>query len=298
MGQCHNFFSCCGKAPKKDISMTGHINCALSPTYEPQRRESGNDSGHSSAESLSPNRDSHVQRCSQSSESSGKFSYKGSVSSPAESDVQNKQHFKCTLQASEDLPVFAEGNDTEGVIHSPETLVQKKRRTSLSSVGNLGTKFFRAKSASVCSRPWSRTVEEDCERQDRPPRRAVSLRLPRSRHRKDIDTKVPTVYVEDEEMVSSRSRRKSSLRQALSLLSLNSLSKELGTSSKTQKPVQKILRHPTRRHTTVRGISGLAIDGRSQLSSRSGQRAQALVYYPTSTSLRATYVMQHSGQMT
>lgn len=281
----------CSRKEKKPLSDSRPTPAGLLT----RRRESGNDSGHSSAESISPNRDSRGQRCSQSSESSGKFSFRGSVSSPVELEAHPKGlPAKSSLQqTSEDLPVFGEEEPPPA-----EGLLQKRRRSSLSSMGYLGAIFFRTKtSSSSSSRHWSRTLEED-ERKDGRPRRAVSLRLPRSRHPKDLDTKLPTVYVDDEELSSGRGRRKSSLRRALSLLSLNSLTKEgfPGASRAPQKPVQKILRHPTRRHTTVRGISGLAIDGRSQATCRGGlHRAQTLVYYPTNTSLRTALGPSYSN---
>ncbi|KAG7174935.1 hypothetical protein Hamer_G015134 [Homarus americanus] len=121
------------------------------------------------------------------------------------------------------------------------------------------------------------------------PHRAVSLRLPRS-HRPphESDTNLPTIYVDDSPQQSDhRGQRKSSLRRALSLLSMNtSLRHDAASSQKAQKPVQKILRQPRRRHNTVRGLSGLAIDKSNQgTMCGSLQRAHTL-YYPTATSLR------------
>lgn len=153
------------------------------------------------------------------------------------------------------------------------------------------------------------------ESRQQKPHRSVSLRLPRSRHRPhhDSDTNLPTIYVDDspQQTGGRRGQRKSSLQRALSLLSMNSLlrhhneatstnnpsssaaaaatssSSSSSSSQKAQKPVQKILRQPRRRHNTVRGMSGLAIDASYQSFLPSGalHRSNTL-YYPTPTSLR------------
>lgn len=109
--------------------------------------------------------------------------------------------------------------------------------------------------------------------------RSVSLRLPRtSRRPRNFSTKLPTIYVDDAELRDRQQQehdltRKISLNHALSLLSVNSFARQ-----ETQKPVQKILRQPRRRHNTVRGLSGMAIGASNQASLHR--------YYPTSTSRR------------
>lgn len=128
-----------------------------------------------------------------------------------------------------------------------------------------------------------------------PRRRAVSLRLPRSHRRPhDADTNLPTIYIEDSPRAKGHVReyrRKSSLRRALSLLSINSLRQEaLGHHHKSQKPVQKILRQPRRRHTTVRGLSGMAIDEANQ----PGVQGCNTLYYPTATSMRHAYAARRT----
>lgn len=99
-------------------------------------------------------------------------------------------------------------------------------------------------------------------------RRTVSLRLP-SKHRRsyDSETKVPTIYVDDPP--SRPVRRKSSLYRALSVLTVSS-------EPSKPRPVQKILRQPTRRRH-VRGISGLAV---AEPNISGINRTQTL-YYPT-----------------
>ena len=126
-------------------------------------------------------------------------------------------------------------------------------------------------------------------------RRTVSLRLPKSQRKGyDFDTKLHTIYVDDSPRCSKSyngsGKRRNSLQQALSLLSLNSLKKETASTSsdpRPQKQVQRILRQPTKRHRTVRGISGLAIDNANQCMPRYTQFQQSsTLYYPTTTSIR------------
>ncbi|XP_076057880.1 uncharacterized protein LOC143035144 [Oratosquilla oratoria] len=138
------------------------------------------------------------------------------------------------------------------------------------------------------------------------PRRCVSLRLPRSHRRtNDGDTNLPTIYVDESPKENLNSclsspdpagstghlQRKSSLRRAFSL-SLNSMGpKHEGSSSaasaKSQpKAPKKILRQPRRRHHTVRGLSGLAIDDANQSQSPYGLQRAHTLYYPTATSMR------------
>ena len=106
------------------------------------------------------------------------------------------------------------------------------------------------------------------------PRRAVSLRLPsRYRNPHEKETRLPTIYVDDPP--SKPARRKSSLQRALSLLTL------AGSQSSEPRPVQKILRQPTRRHH-VRGVSGLPV---SAQNTAGFSRTQTL-YYPTHVPIR------------
>ena len=167
-------------------------------------------------------------------------------------------------------------------------------RASLSTMSvNIQAKVRRSKSLKT-----SRPIHDDeiasikPEIEIEPPprtRRAISLHLPRKFSTQIIKPKRRSV---NEDYLRYRGgslprmseRRKSSIQQALSLLSLESFRE------KKEKPVQKILRQPTRRHDTVRGMSGLAIDGSHQrlLGMDSLYRSQT-VYYPTNTSVRQAY---------
>ena len=169
-------------------------------------------------------------------------------------------------------------------------------RTSLSSDSAFVGNQMRRSSSLRCSRPQPDSSLKNSKNQlslKKKIRRTVSLRLYRSKQHKDIENKLPTIYVEDlpssnlslNQGTSNRGS-KGSLNQALSLLSLNSLYRR-EKNTKSEKPVQKILRQPTRRHHTVRGLSGLAIDypSKSSLTVNGLQRSRTL-YYPTTTSSR------------
>ncbi|CAL4119840.1 unnamed protein product [Meganyctiphanes norvegica] len=146
------------------------------------------------------------------------------------------------------------------------------------------------------------SVIESSQKTNRP-RRSVSLRLPLTQKPTDnSETTIPTIYVADTPQCQTSNNdsrnRKHSVRRALSLLSVNSLNSLLKHESRSHppKPVQRILRQPRRRHQTVRGISGLAIDASNQ-EMNGVYRDRAIcglyrsntVYYPTATSLRSTY---------
>ena len=128
-------------------------------------------------------------------------------------------------------------------------------------------------------------------------RRTVSLHIPREActtysyfERSSINEEILRALQKSQPRLNQR--RKSSIRQALSLLNLNTVSRRESfiSKEKKEKPVQKILRQPTRRHNTVRGMSGLAIDGSHQrYMGMGGLHRSQTVYYPTTTSVRQSY---------
>lgn len=148
---------------------------------------------------------------------------------------------------------------------------RKSSRTSTSSGRSSVVSIVSVQSAAHLARmsslggPTSSTEHSEVRRKTR---RAVSLKLP-SRHRNkshDGDTKVPTIYVDDPP--SGAARRKSSLQKAMSLLAVT---------PSEPRPVQKILRQPTRRQH-VRGISGLPI--------ATQEHSRQTLYYPTNVPVR------------
>lgn len=186
-----------------------------------------------------------------------------------------------------ELPMYSRPSKDSGCHPSSNTHLQvnssygsrKGSRTSSSGRSSLAS-VVSVQSAVQLGRMSSLKQDFDCpaaadDRRRNRPRRAVSLRLP-SRYRRpsDNETKLPTIYVDDPPIRSVR--RKSSLQRALSLLTLTS------SSSAETKPVQRILRQPTRRHH-VRGISGLPI----ACENTSGLSRTQTVYYPTHVPMRS-----------
>lgn len=311
MGQCQH----CARAPLK----------ASDPPPEvcPARRGSDPlDSGHSSGDEASVPAPAAAGACgatagggeggeaedgpgrgSHSSESSGKYSLRGSEASLGEERPPLHSREDACLM---DMPVFedeedeAEGGvDGGGGVGATDSVqrLYGRRKASRGSVSSERGSFSSVSSVTTIlrarlGRSSSLTVPEDdpcscpapCHA--RGPR-TVSLRLPRSYG--DGATNLPTIYVDESPRQRCRGRR-SSLRRALSLLSLSTVLRSEAAATpppqapqKQQKPVQKILRQPRRRHNTVRGMSGLAIDG--QAACPALQRAHTL-YYPTAATMR------------
>ena len=347
MGQCQY----CARAQLGTAEQEG----LTPPEACPDRRDSDPlDSGHSSGDEAccvgggvqgvgtGGGREAGAPgRGSNSSESSGKYSFRGSVGSLGEErqalHTRGEDYFA-------DAPVFEDEKeeeeegcgDTEDSLQPLHGLNRMRKvsrgsvsseRGSFSSVSSVTTilkaRLGRSSSLSVphpedealneCSCP------EPCGARGQ---RTVSLRLPRSYGGTDADTNLPTIYVDDSPRQHCRGRR-SSLRRALSLLSFPSLLRgeaaagpvppapppqkqkpvqkfvqkpvqkpvQKFVQKPVQKPVQKILRQPRRRHNTVRGLSGLAIDGASASSASAAgacpnlQRAHTL-YYPTAATMR------------
>ncbi|KAG7165082.1 hypothetical protein Hamer_G004855 [Homarus americanus] len=289
-------------------------------------KNSGSDSALESAHSYYEEGSCGKQgRGSHSSESSGKYSLRESIGSLGDCERSHSSPGPTAaspielqvLHSPNNYTVEGSRNVTEGATADEDALrplqdlsrVRKvskgsncSERGSLTSVASV-TAVLRARlgrSASLkVRRPRAESEalghESPAMVTEKRPRRAVSLRLPRSHRRAhDADTNLPTIYVED----SPRSKgqqgreypRKSSLRRALSLLSMNSLRQESLGHQKPHKPVQKILRQPRRRHTTVRGLSGMAIDAANQ----SGLQRSNTLYYPTATSMRHAYAARRT----
>lgn len=320
MGQCQH----CARAP---LAASDHEG-AVPPEACPARRVSDPlDSGHSSGdETCVPTAagacgaagggeaEDGAGRGSHSSESSGKYSLRGSEASLGEDRLAlHAREDACLL----DMPVFedeedeaAEDGGAAGEGAGPPHGDPGSRKASRGSAGSERGSFSSVASVAVTTilkarlgRSSSLTVPEDDPCSCPAPctargARTVSLRLPRS-YGGDGDTNLPTIYVDDSPRQRCRGRR-SSLRRALSLLSLSTVLRgDAAPASpaprealppKPQKPVQKILRQPRRRHNTVRGMSGLAIDGASGVQGGGAacpalQRAHTL-YYPTAATMR------------
>ncbi|MPC34289.1 hypothetical protein E2C01_027673 [Portunus trituberculatus] len=302
----------CARAPLGNADQEG----LTPPDACPDRRESDPlDSGHSSGDEAccvgaGVQGGGEVEapgRGSNSSESSGKYSFRGSVSSLGEE--RHALHAR-TEDCFADTPVFEDEEEEEdGDADTEDSLkplhgLNRGRKVSRGSVSSERGSFSSVTSVSILKarlgRSSSLTVPDDkCSCPEpcsgRGPR-TVSLRLPCSYRGPDTDTNLPTIYVDDSPRQRCRGRR-SSLRRALSLLSLPSLLRgdtaagpvQAAAPPKQHKPVQKILRQPRRRHNTVRGISGLAIDGGTSGSGGAAcpnlQRAHTL-YYPTAATMR------------
>ncbi|XP_071520527.1 uncharacterized protein [Panulirus ornatus] len=330
MGQCQycrrpsNLSTSDSASPEKN-HMGGAHQSQDALTGRHSGSDSALDSGHSCCDEGSCGDGGGPARSSHSSESSGKYSLRESIGSCGECE---RPHFNPEVtvasgNATRAFPVVdidpVEGTSRVGEPTSPDedaleplqditharkvsrgsTCSERGSISSMSSVTavlrarlgrstSLKVRRPRAESETLC--PDSPDVSAAKQR-----RRAVSLRLPRSHRRPhDADTNLPTIYVEE----SPRSKcqngrefsRKSSLRRALSLLSMNSLRQEVPGHHKPQKPVQKILRQPRRRHTTVRGLSGMAIDAANQ----PGLQRSNTLYYPTATSLRHAYATRRT----
>lgn len=307
------------------------------------------DSGHSSGDDASCGGGVGVGsaavegqgRNSHSSESSGKYSMRGSIGSCGE--CERSHLFPARIdECSIDMPVFCEEKSVEeeedgGVfthdggqdsLHPLQDVTRSRKVSRGSSRGSRGSSSSeRGSFSSVSSvtailkarlgRSSSLTVQRDLPEAEvlstcssmppeaERPHRTVSLRLPRSHRRPhDSDTNLPTIYVDDspQQQTARRGERKSSLRRALSLLSMNTLLRHDAVSSssskKAQKPVQKILRQPRRRHNTVRGLSGLAIDRSNQGITYSGLQRAHTLYYPTATSLRYAKTARRTKSIT
>ncbi|KAK4300933.1 hypothetical protein Pmani_026903 [Petrolisthes manimaculis] len=274
--------------------------------------DSALDSGHSYCDEASYGDD---VRGSHSSESSGKYSLRESLSCGGDFGDQRDQGGNSSNEL-EDLP---EGEDSREVRSACEDSVRPlhfifparkvsrgstgSERGSITSVSSvtavLQERLGRSTSLKIrrSRAPETELLKhESSNSMSKQPRRAVSLRLPRShRRRHEVDTKLPTIYVEESPKARIQKerepQRKSSLRRALSLLSINSLRQEPPIQQKPQKPVQRILRQPRRRHNTVRGLSGMAIDAANQPMVL--QRSST-VYYPTAATLRQTYATRRT----
>ena len=252
-------------------------------------------------------------RESHSSESSGKYSMRDSIGSSTTSDKNARDKTsEATKTGHSDIPttpesltaadddVFQYPNTSTSyqpidmtkktklrniIWHSAESADPYTRSSMTNVTAAIRARFQRSLSLKESNLPPEHIINELNEKSKKRAIRTVSLRLPRDRRDKDFDTKLPTIYVDDKSQ-SYRGERRSSLNIALSLLSLNTTGRRSSlTTEKPQKPVQKILRQPTRRHQTVRGMSGLAIDG-----SRQSSYAQhpGTLYYPTVVSMRQT----------
>lgn len=303
MGQCHS----CRRA-REDVG-------------DPREREavphsgsdSALDSSHSGGEDASYLGEGiRRARSGRSSQSSGKYSLRDSVGSCGECERQERPPEKArevhpvpgfrsvqdeedsdgdsrdSLQPLQDISkrsAFPGGScDSVRGSVSPVSPAAKDLKERLGRSTSLKFRFASDNSAEVLnSWSWSGLTSQ---------RRSASLRLPRRPKRpRDLGANLPTIYVENPEETQRRYReqqelsRKTSLKRALSLLSVNSLSRDrqdVSMSQRSQKPVQKILRQPRRRHNTVRGMSGMAIDRANQASV---QHAGAC-YYPTRNNVR------------
>ena len=321
MGMCQS----CHSSVVEDVKQEEKddiLNPVIEGSSNEQRRRSDSalDSSHSDEDEAGPcrgnankkitlNNESHE---SHSSESSGKYSMRESISSSVSYENQSKR--KNSVDEIPESPGSSENNDdvfqfplTPPLPQSSNTARDMKLRNiswestesdniSRSSMTNVAAairaKFQRSFSLKESyNPPQLEEVTKDTTRRRKRAQRTVSLRLPREqRHEdEDMDTKLPTIYFDDEEKPSGfRGERRSSLNMALSLLSINS-SRRSSLTEKPQKPVQRILRQPTRRHQTVRGISGLAIDGSRQPPSMNNRlQHSSTLYYPTVVSMRQT----------
>lgn len=328
MGQCQycrrNPSSSSADAPGQEPSYTMNHQTRETLAGRHSGSDSAVDSGHSCCDEASCG--GEQGRSSHSSESSGKYSLRESVGSVAECEKASLSHGQARALSGEmqELSIFSEnesssekggseaGGGDEDALRPLQDIPRSRKvsrgstgsdRGSISSISSV-TAVLRAR----LSRSSSLKVERNCDdgggtptlgspplTSGQQPRRAVSLRLPRSHRRgHDSDTNLPTIYVEDSPQSKHPQApgrgRKSSLRRALSLLSVNSLARHYPPQPKTQKPVQKILRQPRRRHNTVRGMSGMAIDRANQAGL---QRANTL-YYPTAATLRHSYAVRRT----
>lgn len=327
MGQCQycrraSLSTVESSSPEKgrDFSFSGGL-------HPPESRHSGSDSaldsGHSFCDEGSCG--DGQARSSHSSESSGKYSLRESLGSSGECE---RSPLTIAAEASSrgaphafpghasstggTLREAEEGSVAEEDALRPLQYVSRLRKVSRGSTSSergsicsvssvtavLRERLGRSSSLKVRRhRGESETLQPDALMLAtvRRPRRAVSLRLPRSHRRAhEPDTNLPTIYVEDSPRprghVERVMSRKSSLKRALSLLSMNSLRQEGSSNQRQQKPVQRILRPPRRRHNTVRGLSGMAIDTANQSSL---QRSNTL-YYPTAATLRHAYASRRT----
>ena len=321
MGQCHY----CGKAAdmnseEKDI--TPPSECIPSSS---DRRCSDSALDYSDVEEDQPpscqlghhlRRGGSNRHHSSSSESSGKYSFRDSSGSFYEVGQQSpSKHYLMpairTTSCGLEIPSYpGSSNVSQDSLQLPREKTSKRKvswgsaesdcgsRTSLNSDTNFIETHMK-RSTSLRSEEDTLSLKTSKTSQNislkKRIRRTVSLRLYRSRYSKGAENKLPTIYVEDlpgsNVSLNSASRKrgsKSSLNQALSLLSLNTLHQR-EKSEKPEKPVQKILRPPTRRHTKVRGMSGLAIDYPSQYNlTLNGLNRSQTLYYPTNTTMKQT----------
>lgn len=326
MGQCQYCrrasLSTVESSPEKGRSFS--LSGGLQP---PESRHSGSDSaldsGHSFCDEGSCG--DGQARSSHSSESSGKYSLRESLASNGDCE---RPPINAASEASSGTVLHAfHGNPsaTDGAIKKtqevnvaeddslrPLQYVSRVRKISRGSTSSergsicsvssvtavLRERLGRSSSLKVRRhRAESETLQPGSPALAtvRRPRRAVSLRLPRSHRRShEQDTNLPTIYVEDSPRARNHNDRmmgrKSSLKRALSLLSMNSLRQDVAGHQKPQKPVQRILRQPRRRHNTVRGLSGMAIDAANQPVL---QRSSTL-YYPTAATLRHAYATRRA----
>lgn len=275
--------------------------------------DSALDSGHSYCDEASYGDDA---RGSHSSESSGKYSLRESLASCAGEFGEQRDQGANSINELEELP---EGEDSREVRSALDDSVRplhfifparkvsrgstSSERGSMNSISSvtavLQERLGRSTSLKIrrSRAPESELLNhESSNSTSKQPRRAVSLRLPRShRRRHEVDTNLPTIYVEESPKARIQKervpQRKTSLRRALSLLSINSLRQDTPVQQKPQKPVQRILRQPRRRHNTVRGLSGMAIDAANQPMVL--QRSST-VYYPTAVTLRQAYATRRT----
>ena len=326
MGQCQYCrrasISTVESSPEKgrDFSLSGGL-------HPPESRHSGSDSaldsGHSFCDEGSCG--DGQARSSHSSESSGKYSLRESLGSSGDCD---RPSLTTTVEPSSGTVLHAfhghasgvEGRlkETEEVSVTEEDALRplqymsrvrkvsrgstSSERGSICSVSSVTAVLRERLGRSSSLKVRRHRAESESLQSDSPalvtvrrPRRAVSLRLPRSHRRAhEPDTNLPTIYVEDSPRARGNSERtmarKASLKRALSLLSMNSLRQEVSNHQKQQKPVQRILRQPRRRHNTVRGLSGMAIDTANQSML---QRSNTL-YYPTAATLRHAYASRRT----
>ncbi|CAL4129907.1 unnamed protein product [Meganyctiphanes norvegica] len=290
--------------------------------------DSALDSGHSS--------DHCCDACSQhSSESSGKYSLRGSTGSccgngDRENAVQlspsHLQVFDSNEESQENVSrtesVNWGGNDALTPFYAYQGC---SNESSICSVNSLAAIY----NDDILTRSKSLRVDRDVplassvasSRASSPcpgsygtrhrPKRSISLKIPRrrKRSRKGDTLNLPTIYADDmpkdtkkQNKSAPSSPKSGTIRRALSLLSMNSLvhHHEEGTASPRSpsgvKATRSILRQPRRRHNTVRGMSGMAIDSANQPGYYQGRPISPhslTCYYPTATSLRQTQSLRH-----
>lgn len=302
MGQCH---SC--RSKQEEVSDPREQEVPHSGS------DSALDSSHSGGEdNCYLGEGIRRERSGRSSQSSGKYSLRDSVGSCGECERQDRPPEKAkevhplpgfrsvqdeedsdvdsrdSLQPLQDIskrPAFSGGScDSIRGSVSPVSPAARDLKEKLGRSTSLKFRFASDTSTEVLNNwSWSGLTSH---------RRSASLRLPRRPKRpRDLGANLPTIYVENPEETQRRNReqqdlsRKTSLKRALSLLSVNSLSRDrqdVSVSQRNQKPVQKILRQPRRRHNTVRGMSGMAIDRANQAS----LQHSGTCYYPTRNNVR------------